>query len=100
MTDEQLRAMVRDAVARELSKTAGSAWPSAGISGPGGSGAVLSDWVASPGSPVTVMSLAAARQHISHAMFTVTAGAEADGACVIEPAVPCTHCGYCKSFGC
>jgi len=22
-----------------------------------------------------------------------------DGACVIEPAVRCNHCGYCQSYG-
>jgi hypothetical protein len=26
-------------------------------------------------------------------------GSEADGPCIIEPAVMCTHCGYCKSYG-
>jgi hypothetical protein len=27
------------------------------------------------------------------------AGGDADGACLIEPAVRCTHCGYCQSYG-
>ena len=27
------------------------------------------------------------------------AGSDADGACIIEPAVTCNHCGYCKSYG-
>jgi hypothetical protein len=36
--------------------------------------------------------------HISHGLFVLTDGA-ADGPCLIEPAVPCTHCGYCKSLG-
>lgn len=26
-------------------------------------------------------------------------GADDDGMCIIEPSVPCTHCGYCQSFG-
>jgi hypothetical protein len=32
-------------------------------------------------------------------MFTVPSGADADGPCIIEPAVMCNHCGYCKSMG-
>ena len=26
-------------------------------------------------------------------------GGDADGACLIEPAVRCNHCGYCQSYG-
>ena len=37
--------------------------------------------------------------HVSHAMFHVTSGADEAGPCIIEPAVPCNHCGYCKSLG-
>ena len=37
--------------------------------------------------------------HASHGMFTLPAGADADGPCLIEPAVMCNHCGYCKSYG-
>jgi hypothetical protein len=32
-------------------------------------------------------------------MITVPAGADGDGLCIIEPAVACNHCGYCKSLG-
>ena len=37
--------------------------------------------------------------HPSHLTFMVPSGADADGPCIIEPAVSCTHCGYCKSMG-
>ena len=37
--------------------------------------------------------------HASHGMFALPAGADADGPCIIEPAVMCNHCGYCKSYG-
>ena len=37
------------------------------------------------------------RQHTSHTMFTLPT--EPGDACVIEPAVSCTHCGFCKSYG-
>jgi hypothetical protein len=39
------------------------------------------------------------RQHASHALFVLPAGADTDGPCLIEPAVQCNHCGYCKSYG-
>ena len=38
-------------------------------------------------------------QHVSHGLFVLPAGADTDGPCLIEPAVPCNHCGYCKSLG-
>jgi hypothetical protein len=37
--------------------------------------------------------------HASHGMFMLPAGADTDGPCLIEPAVMCNHCGYCKSYG-
>jgi hypothetical protein len=39
------------------------------------------------------------RQHPSHALFVLPSGADAGGPCIIEPAVACNHCGYCKSLG-
>ena len=35
----------------------------------------------------------------SHAVFPLAAGADDDGVCIIEPAVACNHCGFCKSLG-
>ena len=68
MNEEQLRAIVREAVARRLGER--------------------------PGVPevraVTYLS------HSSHARYRLP---ESDGPCLIEPAVPCTHCGYCQSHG-
>jgi hypothetical protein len=37
--------------------------------------------------------------HPSHLIFTVPSGADQDGPCIIEPTVLCNHCGYCKSLG-
>ena len=37
--------------------------------------------------------------HASHGLFPVLRGGDSDGACLIEPAVRCTHCGYCQSYG-
>jgi hypothetical protein len=39
------------------------------------------------------------RSHTSHSMFSLPAGADGDGVCIIEPSVACNHCGYCKSLG-
>jgi hypothetical protein len=33
-------------------------------------------------------------------LVALPAGADTDdGVCIIEPAVACNHCGYCKSVG-
>jgi hypothetical protein len=34
--------------------------------------------------------------HASHYRYSLEGSG---GACLIEPAVPCTHCGYCQSHG-
>lgn len=78
MTEQELRALVRAAIARNAAGAPGGAAPRA----------------AHDGGFAT-----AARQHPSHAMLPLSAGGDEDGPCVIEPAVPCTHCGYCKSYG-
>jgi hypothetical protein len=70
MTDEELRELVRDAVARHLRLDA-----------------------APPHTPQP------APGHASHGLFPLLRGGDSDGACLIEPAVRCTHCGYCQSYG-
>jgi hypothetical protein len=75
MTEQELRALVRDAIARHAASTVGD--PSRHAP------------------PMT----ASPRQHHSHTMFPVASGSEGDGVCIIEPAVACNHCGYCKSLG-
>ena len=42
---------------------------------------------------------AAFRAEASHLRFALAQGGDGDGACLIEPAVRCTHCGYCQSYG-
>jgi hypothetical protein len=79
MTDDDIRAVVRDAIARHVTSDAKSvtqpAAPSLG---------------ASVGSHIE-------GRHSSHGLFVLDD--DPDGACVIEPAVRCTHCGYCRSYG-
>jgi len=77
MTDEELRAMVREAIARVQS------------------GAATAPHQSHPLHP----SHLSHPVHPSHLAFAVPSGADAEGPCIIEPAVMCNHCGYCKSLG-
>jgi hypothetical protein len=70
MDEQTLRELVRDAVQRHLG---GSAAPAPGAAG--------------------------VARHPSHARFPLQSGADLDGPCLIEPAVDCSHCGYCQSHG-
>ena len=71
MTEQEVRTLVREAIARHAGRPAAPA-------------------AAQP---------PASRQHASHGLFVLPAGADTDGPCIIEPAVQCNHCGYCKSYG-
>ncbi|HZT78108.1 MAG TPA: hypothetical protein VFA27_15750 [Vicinamibacterales bacterium] len=33
------------------------------------------------------------------ALLPLPRGGDADGMCIIEPSVRCTHCGYCQTYG-
>jgi hypothetical protein len=82
MTDDELRALVRDAIARHLGSAPGP--------GPGsGPGRVTQE--ARPDPPW--------RAHPSFGKFLVMRGDEQGGACLIEPTVACNHCGFCQSYG-
>jgi hypothetical protein len=70
MTEQELRGLVREAIARH---TGGTTAPA---SQPHAFGT-----------------------HLSHAVFPLSRGSEEDGACQIEPSVRCNHCGYCVSYG-
>ena len=72
MNEQELRALVREAIARHSGETSQPA-----------------------ARPVPAFF----HLHASHGMFTLPAGADTDGPCLIEPAVMCNHCGYCKSYG-
>ncbi len=78
MTDEEIRALVRDAVTRHLGHL-----------------------VASAGRPEQRRGAAPPpwRAHPSFGRFLVTSGTEEGGPCLIEPNVRCNHCGYCQSYG-
>ena len=73
MNEEEVRAMIRDSIARRLAPAAPSAGDAAG------------------GLSFTA--------HASFVRLPLASGGDDDGMCIIEPAVRCTHCGYCQSFG-
>ena len=77
-TDDQLRRLVRQVIDQHLpeARTAAAA-PAPLRTMPASSGATSA--------------------HPSHLILVVEDAG--DGPCVIEPALPCTHCGYCKSLG-
>lgn len=83
MNDAELRAIVRDAVARHLGRPA----PTLPVADSG----------AAPFPPPGPSSVAPWRQHASHHLYVSLVNV--DGSCVIEPTVQCDHCGYCKSHG-
>ena len=85
MTEQELRALVREAIARQ-------------VSAPGGVTASL-DRVGRAVKDASFTSPPSLRLRASHAMFTLPSGADTDGPCLIESAVPCNHCGYCRSYG-
>lgn len=69
MNEQELRAIVREAVAKQL-----------GASHESGHGA----------RPLVFTS------HASHFRYSLP---ESDGPCLIEPSVQCNRCGYCESHG-
>jgi hypothetical protein len=81
VSDQELRALVRDAIARHTGH--------AGQSGD----AVPSHAHPPPPTPF------GARGHASLAFLPLARGGDGDGACLIESAVRCNHCGYCLSYG-
>ena len=72
ISDEELRSLVRDAIARRSGEVA----PRLATPAPFAFGG-----------------------HASHGLLPLARGGDGDGACLIEPAVRCTHCGYCLSYG-
>jgi hypothetical protein len=82
MTDDELRALVRDAIARHLGQG-----QTVDESSPAGRPA----HDARPAPPW--------RAHPSFGKLLVSSGDQDGGACLIEPSVECNHCGFCQSYG-
>ncbi len=85
ITEQELRAMIRDAIARHAS---GRQAPEPALQ------------TVSHGSSVTAVppqaSATGVHIHGSHGVFALVAVGDD---CVIEPSRPCDHCGYCRSLG-
>jgi hypothetical protein len=73
ISEHELRTMIREAISRATGAGAHAQRPAAA----GGASDV--------------------RLHASHLQFSAVPSG--GGECIIEPAVPCNHCGYCKSMG-
>jgi hypothetical protein len=70
MTDQELQQLVREAIARHAAEASAS-----------------------------LSSVNHSAVHASHGTFQLLRSGDSDGACLIEPAVRCNHCGYCLSYG-
>jgi hypothetical protein len=77
MTDDELRALVRSAIARHV-------------------GAAVSH---DPAARNDTRPDPPWRAHPSFGKFLVPGGDQDGGACLIEPSVHCNHCGFCQSYG-
>jgi hypothetical protein len=72
MNEDALRALIRQAVARQLAPDSALSEGAARLEAP----------------PMP--------HHVSHFRYALP---DSGGPCLIEPAVPCNHCGYCQSHG-
>lgn len=93
MNEQDVRALVREAIERHLGRPERSA---------------NAEHYDNP-APVRNADLQAAHvrsaglqagEHPSHTLLRVVPGSDVDdGMCVIEPQVRCNHCGFCQSYG-
>ena len=88
MNEQDVRALVREAIERHLGRPERSA---------------KAEHYESPAfgpAPLVRSAGLQAGPHPSHILLTVLPGSEVDdGTCVIEPRVRCNHCGFCQSYG-
>jgi hypothetical protein len=80
MNEQQLRALIRETVARHLRQPEASMPAEASVPA-GPAGGSDEGW----------------RGHASHQIYVSVVNT--GESCVIEPGVPCNHCNYCKSHG-
>ena len=91
MNEQELRAVVRAAIQKQLG----------GVAVPGPSSIVPgSPWSAAqgPAAPEMVPVSVPFGSHASHFLYMQLVN-DNGGQCLIEPKVPCNHCGYCQSHG-
>jgi hypothetical protein len=83
MTDDELRGLIRAAIQRQVGNTASAAQQSA---------------AARPMPGELRRDAIGAVSSLSFAQYQL-ARADGDTMCIIEPAVRCNHCGFCKCHG-
>jgi hypothetical protein len=82
MNDEELRLLIREAIQRHMRQPAAMGQP--------GTIRLKADTTLIPESPLPVA--------ISFGQYRLERAA-GDTTCLIEPAVQCNHCGFCKCHG-
>ena len=93
MNEQDVRALVREAIERHLGRPERSA---EAMHGHRGKSHEVPAMIAVHSSVVPP----SAGHHPSHILLKVLPGSEVDdGMCVIEPRVRCNHCGFCQSYG-
>lgn len=108
MTDDQIRLLVREILARHLGPTSppGTATEAAGRAAgravaPSATAPVTVTASAQGGLAVAAAPGATVHVHVSHAVLAVPVlsdGTET-GPCDLEPHGPCSQCGFCQSLG-
>jgi hypothetical protein len=88
MTDQELRAMVRESIARQLGETVRLKPDTTDVSAADVS--MFARGVRFQPDP---------HSNASFVRLPLSSGGDGDGACLIEPSVRCNHCGYCQSYG-
>lgn len=105
LSNDDLKALVRDVVARHVGARPAPAAPAAGSVAATGPIVINASVDVRPESsldappPTGVGGPAGDPGHASHLIVQIIGVEINEASCVIEPAVPCTHCGYCRSFG-
>jgi len=84
MNEQELRSIVRAAIQKQL-----------GVQGPAGP---VQGPAFGPQSPEMVPDTVPFGSHASHFIYMQLVN-DNGGQCLIEPKVPCNHCGYCQSHG-
>ena len=101
MDEQQVRELVREALARHLGRDGSPSRPSPqddafeGRDGSLGAEAVAKATPSRSSPP----SSATWKAHLSHGRFVFLAPAEPNAPCIVEPQVRCHHCGFCQSYG-
>ncbi len=87
MNEQELRAVVRAAIAKQLGGSVVPG-PSSPVPGP----------LQEPYRPAMVPDTVPFGSHASHFLYMQLVN-DSGGQCLIESKVPCNHCGYCQSHG-